>query len=171
MRSPSRLVCWFAATVGVIAMAVGSPAAAVSRFPPNMSSHLSLGYDPPCRVCHIQGTTGSGSVETPFGVSMHAHGLTSDRSTLNPALDALAAANVDSDGDGVPDIDELVADTDPNTPVDVPLSSSDPSYGCATAPAPTTARAADLPLLVALLGASVLLRRRRRNGASRSARR
>ena len=39
---------------------------------------------------------------------MLAHGLTSDRSTLTPALDALKADNVDSDGDGVSDIDELI---------------------------------------------------------------
>ena len=38
---------------------------------------------------------------------------------------------VDSDGDGVPDIQELREGTDPNTPADVSLlSESGPSSGC-----------------------------------------
>jgi len=151
MLSPPRRPWFAAAAFWMIAAAAGSPAAAISRFPRSIRSHVPLGYEPPCRLCHIQGTTGPGSVQTPFGVSMHARGLTSDDSTLNPALDALRADNVDSDGDGVPDVAELIANTDPNTPVDVPLSSSDPSYGCAAAPGRPSVRGTGLALLVAML--------------------
>ena len=139
---------------------------AVPRYPGSITDYFTphLGYTPPCGLCHIDGTTGSGSVQTPFGISMLAHGLTSDRSTLTPALDALKTDNVDSDGDGVSDIDELMADTDPNTSSNVPLSSSDPSYGCAIA----SGRAGHVPctaLETAVLAALVLLRRRRRLGS------
>jgi hypothetical protein len=146
------------ATLRLAALALGlaaiAPAAAQAkpRFPAIIRSHLGLDYDPPCRLCHIHGTTGAGSVSTPFGNSMLAHGMTGDESTIVPALDALAADAVDSDGDGIPDITELKADTDPNTPADVSLVSSDPKYGCsigAGAPSGTLAGGIGVLLLVA----------------------
>lgn len=99
---------------------------------------------PPCRICHIQGTTGAGSVQTPFGVSMLAHGMTSSEDTVLPALEAMAADQTDSDGDTVPDVTELSMNTDPNTPVPTPLTPSEPSptYGCAVA-VPPSPRASD----------------------------
>jgi hypothetical protein len=159
---PSRTALFAAGIVWAMAMAAGRDAAAISRFPPSIQSYYQppLGYQPPCRLCHIQGTTGPGSVQTPFGIAMLARGLTSDQSTLTPALDALQRDQVDSDGDGVTDIAEILADRDPNTPVDAALSGSDPSYGCAVAPGPPNANALALVLSVAAIGFGLSIRRR-----------
>jgi len=86
-------------------------------------------------------------------------------SSLTNALDRMAAAAVDSDGDAASDIDELVAGSDPNSAASTPAapgSVDDPRLACGIAGAggPAGAQAwATLILLAWGLG-----RRRRRAG-------
>jgi hypothetical protein len=117
---------------------------------------------PPCRICHIQGTTGSGTIQTPFGVSMLARGLSGDNGSVCTALSALDADKVDSDGDGTPDTVELENLDDPNTAANVKLvDEPTPTYGCGVASG-TGGRwlLATVSTLVALF----VLRRARRRG-------
>lgn len=93
------------------------PAWASDTFPPAIMNKYGLAEMPPelCALCHTNGITGLGTVNTPFGKAVRMHGLVAgDTASLNAALDAMATENVDSDGDGVTDVAELMAGTSPN---------------------------------------------------------
>jgi len=140
----------------LLAVLGGGAAHASSIYPPEIRNHLSLSYTPDCSLCHANGQTGFGTVTTPFGTSMRSRGLVAQNiASLDTALDALAAERKDSDGDGVPDIDELKAGTNPNVAGggDVPP----PSYGCFDVSGQTGSPLALLPVALGLL----LLRVRR----------
>jgi hypothetical protein len=171
-KSPSTLLLIGSALLCLLGRP--APARAVPEFPMDIANYFKevhkppvlLGYPVPCSLCHIDGTTGPGSVQTPFGISMLAHGLTEDPSALETALSSLETEHVDSDGDGDPDIDELIQDKDPNTPADVPLSTSAPSYGCAVASVHVQGRRTRPGPEALGLGAVVLVVLRRRSRAS-----
>jgi hypothetical protein len=143
------LVTWLAA----------GAAAASPRFPDTITLHLQLHYVPQCSLCHVAGNTGVGTARTPFAFSARDRGMVGgDTSLVAQALDAMARDGVDSDGDGVTDIAELLAGTDPNVYGPVPLAfRQDPSYGCSGARAD----------LVALAGLLALLTLRRRSSRTR----
>jgi len=116
------------------ALMLGSSAAlATPRLPAAVRDDLSLSYTPACSLCHIRGNTGAGTQITPFALSARSFGFDGNQRDLATALVDMRAAHTDSDGDGVDDIDELIAGTDPNVYGPVPFSTQvDPSYGCST---------------------------------------
>jgi len=144
--------------VVVIWLAAGA-AAASPRFPDAITLHLQLQYVPQCSLCHVAGNTGVGTARTPFAFSARDRGMVGgDTSLVVKALDAMARDGVDSDGDGVTDIAELLAGTDPNVYGPVRLEfRQDPSYGCSGARAD----------LVALAGLLALITLRRRSSSTR----
>jgi hypothetical protein len=131
-------------------------AQASSNYPAEVRAHLGLNYTPDCTLCHNVPSGGYGTVTTPFGTSMRARGLVAQNiRSLDTALDALAAEKTDSDGDGVPDIDELKAGTDPNAAGGGAVPP--PTYGCFDVSGQPGSPLALLPVALAL----VLLRLRR----------
>lgn len=129
---------------------------ASSSYPPEVRAHLSLSYTPACTLCHNTPSGGIGTVTTPFGKSMMSRGLVAQNiASLDTALDALSAERTDSDHDGVPDIDELKAGTDPNVAGGGAVSP--PSYGCFDVTGQPGSPLALLPVALAVL----LLRARR----------
>ncbi len=145
------------------------PAWATDTFPSAIQAKYSLADLPPelCALCHTNGITGTGTVNTPFGRAMRMRGLMpSDEASLSAALDSLATEMVDSDGDGVTDVAELMAGTSPNVPAAPPDGGTGGGGGTTVVVAPLRfgCGASVVPELLLLAAFVPLLRSRRRKG-------
>jgi hypothetical protein len=150
-------------------------AAASVTFPETIRKELELDAVPPpspgCRVCHKDDAGGLKTVTTPFGRSMMSAGASAANvGSVVGALSTLKAEGTDSDGDGVGDIDELVAGTDPNggsapdgTPTAPPEQVPPPETGC-TVNGRGHGGTGGAWVVVAALGVLALRRARATNG-------
>jgi|SoiMethySBSTD1v2_1073268.scaffolds.fasta_scaffold04329_15 hypothetical protein len=168
---------WIIAFVGCATLAFARSATATPNFPGEIQSTLNMPCAPTCTLCHAT-EQGGGTPVTPFGKQMVATGglVPFDVDSLKNALNLLQtsaqcfATNpptqgpCDSDGDGTPDIEELQAGQDPNTPGG-DLCGSQPRYGCGARVAPASAGIDWVSLLIAGITVAGLARtvRRRRN--------
>ena len=166
MKNSTLVICLTLLTV----MGLTVVAQAKERFPGEIAQHLGASAAPPCGVCHEYGKTGGDTLVTPFAWAMRARGMTGGGGSLTDALDRMRTDAVDSDGDGVTDINELIVGTDPNSAASSPASPGsfvDPQLGCAVG---GDERAADaqrgLPgLLIGVLAGGLLVLRRARRGS------
>ena len=114
----------------LVALAWPKAARAESEFPSRIESDLGLSYQVPCSVCHLKENTGAATARTPFALSLKARDFT-DGGSLSAALARLKADDFDSDGDGVSDVAELQAGTDPNSAANASIiNDEEPGYGC-----------------------------------------
>ena len=112
-----------------------SSAHASTSFPQVIQSELEMDAAPGCDLCH-EGAPGVGTATTLFAETLIGRGLVggSDEA-LVLAMAAIEGEGADSDGDGISDIDELVAGTNPNSALTI-----SPEYGCIGSTAPESRR-------------------------------
>ena len=135
-----------AVVVATLLMLMGSTAAASPTYPEKLKETLGMPCTPQCIVCHRTNEGGEGTVITPFGDAMLFEGNLGPKQpdALPDALNAVEAAGIDSDGDGVGDVEELRQGNDPNNPEQA-VQCSGPEYGCGARLAPSAR--ADRPAL------------------------
>jgi MYXO-CTERM domain-containing protein len=129
MRTP----IFIARVLAVLVLSTGA-ARATPTFPTVIQQTLGAVSAPACNVCHKGGVTQIGTVTTSFGVAMRDRGLVAyDESSLKTALAKMETDKVDSNGNGVTDIEELKQGKDPNAGAAGTSSTPDIAYGCAVA--------------------------------------
>lgn len=150
----------------LLGLGLATPAFATANFLTEVKDYLSLSTFPACTLCHSSNAGGSGTVTTAFGKALLAEGaISNDTTRLRAALDAIVSKNVDVNGNGTNDVQDLKDGVDPNIPVssgDGGMVTAPPSlrYGCGASVVQSPADLAG----VGVLGAALLfaLRRRRR---------
>lgn len=126
--TPLRLIAFPVALILCSGTARGT-----ETYPDFVRGELDLPATPECTLCHLTNDGQENTVRRPFGLQVLSHGGTGggSRGSLRSALRAMEADGSDSDGDGLPDIEELRAGGDPNA--------FDVRDGGATEPPPTAA--------------------------------
>ena len=143
---------------------IAAPALASTEYPPTIKAQLGLMQAPDCTLCHRDDNGGARTVVRPFGRTLESRfGLTGGNvGLLRAAITADDNEHFDSDGDGVSDIDELRAGSNPNVglsgeeaPLDFPL----PETGCALAKRSPAGQASLCVFGLGLAGLGLLRRR------------
>jgi hypothetical protein len=136
-----------------------------------LSSSLDLPCEPSCTLCHTTPAGGFATANTKFGVNMRRmfHAACCDGEMMRAIAEQLEASGLDSDGDGLTDVDELRATTDPNNAeIDAELAcEAPPDSGCALVGAGRKQSGGALIVLLALIALPTWSRlRRARTGKS-----
>jgi hypothetical protein len=171
MKKPNLAILVASSALALTVLAPSS-AQAAPEFPKYIKDHLALDYEPPCELCHWEGNAGIGTIRTPFGLSVRSYGPGPDGSQeILAAIDQMATAKIDSDGDGTDDVTELKSHRDPNVaaPGDTPYPNPNiVNAGCSVGGADHSDRTRDLAApLAGLVVAGVVIagaRRRAKKG-------
>ncbi len=144
--------------LAVLLLLCASAARATPTYPGVTRDQLNLPKSPSCALCH-RGTPALGNATRPVAESLLDFGLVPyQETTLRTAWDQVELTRVDSDGDSIPDVEELQTGTDPNRDPSAPPEPPEPAYGCDST--------GTSPLLIAAGWLLLALGRHRRRGAS-----
>lgn len=92
-----------------------SSAAASPKYSDRLEERFDMTCAPTCLLCHTDAQGGYATANTKFGISLRKAGLSCcDLSDFDDLIDEVEEAETDSDGDGIPDLEELSNGTDPN---------------------------------------------------------
>ena len=148
----------------ILAIGIGLGTAATAEaspdYPATLRDELALSCEPSCLLCHTIDVGGFGTANTPFGAALRRVSLECcQEDQIVPALDKLSVSKADGDQDGIADVTELRAGTDPNA-LDAGLPCGKPrgNYGCQIV---KDGRGSTLPSFLILLWLAAWRRRRR----------
>lgn len=96
--------------------------ASLTTYTPAVKDYLNLAEEPSCTLCHESTVGGDGTATRPFGETVRSFGAIGDDDvgSLLYALELMDDYDIDSDEDGVHDLDELRAGYDPNNAMNHP---------------------------------------------------
>ncbi|MBM4362904.1 MAG: hypothetical protein FJ104_09510 [Deltaproteobacteria bacterium] len=150
--------------LALAALFATAPAFAIPDRREQLQAEVGAPCDLQCTVCHTTNAGGGGTATKGFVQELLARGFdVGSAASLVDALAAMEGEEVDSDGDGAPDVAELSAGDDPNSAGGALCGAGAPAtaeYGCARV-APRGLPAEGAGWLVAGLVAVAALRRRR----------
>lgn len=151
------------ASAALLGAMLWAPRAAASPdYPDVLQRELDMPCVPQCTLCHTSNPGRAGTARKDFVAAL----VVFDRQpeAIPGKLQKLEEADppVDTDGDGMPDIDELRAGRDPNVDGEGDICAVDLRYGCGARfePEGSVSRVGAVAAL-ALLGVGLLARRRR----------
>ncbi len=143
------IALWVAGGLALLVLLSAPSARAVPPFPAHVKETLGMPCAPPCIICHATAEGGIGTVNRPFGRELRFLGVTTNHATLLSVLHYLEAhPNVDANGDGIGDAEELRQGRNPNDGSELCAL----EYGCSV----MTSRATVPGKLLALLGGLLL---------------
>lgn len=105
--------------------------ASLITYAPAVKDYVGLAVEPSCTVCHESNAGGDGTATKPFGKTVREYGAIGDDDvgSLLYALDVMDEYDIDSDEDGVGDLDELREGYDPNNAMNHPDIPDPPKPG------------------------------------------
>ena len=180
-RKTPRFVWRFALLIGLASLGFVRPARASADYPAALAAAIAKQLPtavrcvPLCTACHLTTIGGPGMLNV-FGVNMEDLGglIPGDASLVDGAFAKLVAADPDSDGDGVHDVEEITVGDSPSVagPAGAALFCPDIKYGCGAhiATPPPIDNVSLLPAGLVVLGL-VMARRRRSSQRAKLARR
>jgi len=146
-----------------VVMSLALHASAEPEFPGAIQEAARIPCTPTCLLCHTEIPGNINNVNEHFGRTVLTNGVRPGHpESMNDVVANLRTKNIDTDGDGKIDVDELAAGSDPSS-ADPNAELCAPTYGCGAqlAPAPPATATARHVLVLGIVAVTALIGARR----------